>query len=81
VEGLNFSLRPVLLGLPFIALISWIFIWMSNMNWIAVLPLLPYGGVLLYAALVLFLMGLAYWNSAREIRSAVIVDGLRDETT
>jgi putative ABC transport system permease protein len=80
IEGLNFSLRPVLLGLPFIVLICWLFIFMTNMTWAVILPVLPYGSILLYALAARLLMGLAYWNGAREIRGAVIVDELRDET-
>ncbi|MDR2889537.1 MAG: ABC transporter permease [Lachnospiraceae bacterium] len=80
VEGLNFSLRPVLLGLPFIALICLFFTWMSNLTFTALLPILPYGSILLYSLLVLLLMGIAYWNGARAIRRAIIIEGLRDET-
>jgi putative ABC transport system permease protein len=80
LEGLYFSIRPLLLGLPFICLICQFFLWITDISWTEYLPVLPAGGVMLYAFAALLLMGLAYMNGARDIRGAVIVDTLRDET-
>jgi putative ABC transport system permease protein len=79
LEGLNFSLRPILLGIPFIYLVCQFFLWMTDITWTEYLPVFPAGGAV-YALAALLLMGLAYLNGAREIRRAVIADTLRDET-
>jgi putative ABC transport system permease protein len=80
LEGLRFSLRPILLGLPFLLVISQVFLWITDIKWAEYLQVLPAGGLMLYALAALSLMGLAYLNGARDIRRAVIADTLRDET-
>jgi putative ABC transport system permease protein len=79
-EGLNFSLRPILLGLPLVLIVCVIFLWMTDIPWGLFLKEIPVGGILLYTVAALALMGLAYLNGAREVRKLTVVDALRDET-
>lgn len=77
IEGLFFSLRPILLAIPWVAAICAVFVYLldipPNMLWEA----LPLGTICLYAAVILVAMGLAYLYGARNIRKGTIVDALR----
>ncbi|MDL2233888.1 FtsX-like permease family protein [Ruminococcaceae bacterium OttesenSCG-928-L11] len=77
IEGLFFSLRPILLAVPLIGLLCALFGYLLDLPLASLLGALPFGAILLYAAGILLAMGLAYLYGARNIRKGTIVDALR----
>lgn len=77
LEGLFFSLRPILLALPWVALINAFFVWLLDMPLAMFATAFPWAPILIYAVIIIGAMGLAYVYGAKKIRREAIVVALR----
>ncbi|MBE6024546.1 MAG: ABC transporter permease [Cellulosilyticum sp.] len=80
LEAIHFAIRPIIYAS--IAELGWMamLIKIDESNWAEFIPYVPIGLFVLFAILIIFAIGLAYFIGSYKIRKQNIVEAIKDET-
>lgn len=80
-EGFLLVIKPLLIGISILILVSTILIWLQDITVIEFLKVFPFwGGVVVYIILTFAIIRGIYMVASRKIRRDIIVEVLKDET-
>jgi putative ABC transport system permease protein len=80
LEGLFFGLKPIAVSIPFLFLICWLMLWVTNISWLDFLPNFPLAQIMLYAIIIVGTIWIAYAASSVQVSRNNIVEAIKDET-
>lgn len=79
-EGFLLVIKPLLIGISILILVSTILIWLQDITVIEFLKVFPFWGVVVYIILTFAIIRGIYMVASRKIRRDIIVEVLKDET-
>ena len=79
-EGFLLVIKPLLIGISILILVSTILIWLQDITVIEFLKFFPFWGVVVYIILTFAVIRGIYMVASRKIRRDIIVEVLKDET-
>lgn len=79
LEGISFALKPIILSIPIVFLISGFMLNLTSTTW-GEFVLISQKGIIIFYILCMFLsIFLVYWNSSKKLKRENIIDSIKNE--